>query len=228
MFEGLKEKTEKLREKFIGPREVYFENGVSFVAKVTEEEPHLALMKDEREEFNFKSFVPPETKLIFDMTKPWGTYFKKENKPPKIVVGKFTDIDGILAFLHEAGHLANELSYNLALSAKQKHSQEINKRWEENVYDASRLLAMKHEREAVILNERNAWAFALKKARWLERTYGISILEKIGDNKKVFEFINGFLNTYEQGYLNELYKIDIFSKEQMEQLFADLEKSSQE
>ncbi|KKS19356.1 MAG: hypothetical protein UU78_C0088G0009, partial [Candidatus Roizmanbacteria bacterium GW2011_GWC2_41_7] len=76
-------------------------------------------------------------------------------------------------------------------------------------------------------NERNAWAFALKKARWLERTYGISILKKMGGNKKVFDFVNGFLNTYEQIYLDELYNIDIFTKEQMEQLFADLDKSSQ-
>jgi len=226
MFEGFLEKNEKFREKSMGPREIYFENGVSFVAKVTEEEPRLALMKDGREEFNFKSFVPPETKLIFDMITPWGAYSKKENEPPKILVGKFTNIDGILAFLHEAGHLANEFSANLALSAKQKHEQEINKD-KEDEYNASRLLAMKDEREAVILNERNAWAFALKKARWLERTYGISILKKIGDNKKVFDFVNGFLNTYEQNYLDELYNVDIFSKEQMEQLFADLDKSSQ-
>ncbi|MBI2446461.1 MAG: hypothetical protein HYV51_01415 [Parcubacteria group bacterium] len=62
MFERFKEKTEKLREKFMGPREIYLENGVSFVAKITEEESRLALMKDGREEFNFKSFAPPETK----------------------------------------------------------------------------------------------------------------------------------------------------------------------
>ena len=223
MFEGFMEKTEKLREKSIGPREIHFENGVSFVAKITEEEPRLALMKDGREEFNFKSFVPPETKLIFDMSDPWWAHLKTENEPPKILVGRFTDIDGILAFLHEAGHLANEISANLAFSAKQKHEQEINKD-KENEYNASRLLAMKHEREAVIINERNAWAFALKKARWLERTYGISILKKMGDNKKVFDFVNGFLNTYEQSYLDELYNVDIFTKEQMKQLFADLEK----
>ena len=227
MFEGLKEKTEKLREKFIGPREIYLENGISFVAKVTEEEPRLALMKDGREEFNFKSFVPPETKLIFDMTEPWVADLKTKNEPPKILVGKFTNIDGILAFLHEAGHLANEISSNLALSAQQKHKAEINKD-KENEYNISRLLAMKDEREAVILNERNAWAFALKKARWLERTYGISILKKIGDNKKIFDFVNGFLNNYEQSYLDELYNVDIFTKEQMEQLFTDLENSDQE
>ena len=223
MFEGFMEKTEKLREKSKGPREIHFENGISFVAKITEEEPHLALMKDGREEFNFKSFVPPETKLIFDMAEPWGAYLKTENESPKILVGKFTNIDGILAFLHEAGHLANELSFNSAFSAKQKHNQEINKD-KENEYKTSRLLAMKHEREEIILNERNAWAFALKKARWLERTYGISILKKIGDNKKVFEFVNSFLDGYEQNYLDELYNVDIFTKEQMEQLFADLEK----
>ncbi|MBI2446460.1 MAG: hypothetical protein HYV51_01410 [Parcubacteria group bacterium] len=132
-----------------------------------------------------------------------------------------------MAFLHEAGHLANEISSNLALSSKQKHRSEISM-WGKNNYNTSRLSAMKHEREAVILNERNAWAFALKKARWLERTYGISILKKIGGRKKIFEFVNGFLNEYEQGYLDELYNVDTFSKEQMEQLFADLEKSGQE
>lgn len=223
MFEGLKGKAEKLRERFVAPMEIHFENGVSFVAQIIEEEPRLVLKKDGREEFDFKSFVPPETELVFNMKRPWGAYHQTENKPPKIEVGKFTDIDGILAFLHEAGHLSDKLSFNLVFSAKQKHKQEISQD-KENAYKASRLLAMKHEKEAVILAERNAWAFALKKARWLERTYGISILEKIGDRKKVFEFVNRFLNGYEQVYLDELYNIDIFSKEQMEQLFADLTK----
>ena len=53
-------------------------------------------------------------------------------------------------------------------------------------------------------------------------------MKKLGGKKKVFEFVNDFLNSYEQNYLDELYNIDIFTKEQMEQLFADLEKSSQE
>ena len=226
MFEELKWKTGKLREEFDKGREIHFENGVSFVAKITEEEPRLALMKDGREEFNFKSFVPPETKLIFDMARPWKAYQKTENESAQITVGRFKDVDGLLSFLHEAGHLNNELSSNAAFFAEQKHKQEI-KKDKENEYKSSRLLAMKHEREAVILNERNAWAFALKKARWLERTYGISILKKMGGNKKVFDFVNGFLNTYEQIYLDELYNVDIFTKEQMEQLFADLDKSSQ-
>lgn len=221
MFEVLKEKTEKLREKFIGPREIHFENGISFVAKIVEEEPCLVLRKDGREEFDFKNFAPLETKLIFDMTKPWESFPRTENEPPKIVVGKFTDVGGILAFLHEAGHLADESAFGSVLSAKQKHKQEINQD-NNNEYKASRLLAMKHEKEAVVLAERNAWAFALKKARLLERTYGISILKKIGDNKKIFDFVNKFINSYEQGYLDELYNIDIFSKEQMEQLFAEI------
>lgn len=223
MFEGLKEKTEKLREKFVGPREICFENGVSFVAQITEEEPRLILNKDGREEFDFKNFAPPETKLIFDMAKPWEAAPKTENAPPEIVVGRFTGVDGILAFLHEAGHLADESAFDSVLSAKQKHMQEIIQD-NSNEYNSSRLLAMKHEREAVILAERNAWAFALKKARLLERTYGISILKKLGGNEKIFKFINRFLNTYEQGYLDELYNIDIFSKEQMENFFIDLEK----
>lgn len=224
MFEGLKGKAEKLREKFVGPREINLENGVSFVAKIAEKEPRLILMKDGREEFDFRNFIPSETELILDVTSPWKTHFETENEPPKIIIGKFTDIDGILAFLHEAGHLANDLSSRLAFSAKQKYAQEIKKN-NKNEYKISRLLALKQERDAVILNERNAWAFALKKARWLERTYGISILEKIGGRKEVFEFVNKFLNGYERNYLDELYNIDIFSKEQMEQLFADLEKS---
>lgn len=223
MFEGLKGKAEKLREKFVGPREVRFENGVLFVAQMMGEEPRLVLKKDGREEFDFKSFVPPETELIFNMSDLWTAYNPTPDTPPKIIIGKFTDIDGILAFLHEAGHLANKLSSDLAFSAKQKHDQEIDM-YGRNEYNAYRLLAMKREKEAIIINERNAWAFALKKARWLERTYGISILKKIGGRKEVFEFVNRFLNSYEQGYLKELYNIDIFSKEQMEQLFADLEK----
>jgi len=226
MFEELKWKTGKLREEFDKGREIHFENGFSLATNITEK-PGLVLMKDGREEFDFKNFVPPETELIFDVTRPWKAYHKTENEPPKIIVGRFIYVDGLLSFLHEAGHLNNELSSNAAFFAEQKHKQEI-KKDKENEYKISRLLAMKHERETIILNERNAWAFALKKARWLEQTYGISILKKIGDKKKVFEFVNGFLNTYEQGYLDELYNIDIFTKEQMEQLFADLENSDQE
>lgn len=223
MLERLREKTEKLREKFIGPMEIDFENDISFVAQITEEEPRLTLRKDGQEVFNFKNFAPLETKLIFNMAKPWAAYMATENEPPKIVVGRFTDVDGVLSFLHEAGHLDDEPAIISMNAAKQRHRQETNED-KKYKYPASRLLAIKHEREKVILAERNAWAFALKKARWLERTYGISILKKIGNNEEVFKFVNSFLNDHEQVYLSELYHVDIFTKEQMEEFFTDLEK----
>ena len=55
MFEELKWKTGKLREEFDKGREIHFENGFSLAANVTEE-PRLVLMKDGREELDFKNF----------------------------------------------------------------------------------------------------------------------------------------------------------------------------
>jgi len=85
------------------------------------------------------------------------------------------------------------------------------------------LQAMKEERALVLLEERTAWAFALRQARQLERQLGISILKKIGNAAEVAKYVNGFLESYEQVYLDDLQDLNIFSQAEMEKMFRQLE-----
>ena len=48
--------------------------------------------------------------------------------------------------------------------------------------------------------ERDAWTFALRTIRMLERKYDITILKRIGTAKDVRDKIHFCLNTYEEAY----------------------------
>lgn len=74
--------------------------------------------------------------------------------------------------------------------------------------------------------ERDAWAFSLRKTRELERAHGINIFNRIEGEGKTWEnvrdFANRALQTHEQVYLDELDNVNVFTKEEMEQLFDQL------
>jgi len=86
------------------------------------------------------------------------------------------------------------------------------------------LRALKEEREEVVRAERSAWAYSLRTVRKIEREYGIKVLEKMGKVEDVKNFINGYLNSYEETYLKELRDIDIYTTEDMKKLFDSLDK----
>jgi hypothetical protein len=221
MFGKFFEKINKPKEQLPGPREINFENGVKLEIffEGVNREPQFKLTKNGTEIHDFKTDAPEGTRTELSPKNKW----EADSGSKTIHVGQYKDVDGILSFLHEAGHLNDEVSADLVFTAKRRHAEEM---IEDKMYHYpdKRLLAMSEEKRAVISAERNAWAFALKKTRQLEKEFGISILKRIGKVDDVVKHVNHFLNTYEQPYLIELYNIDIFTKEEMEKLFAEIEK----
>lgn len=222
MFEKFFEKINKPKEQLPGPREIDFENGIKlsvFIEDISKE-PRFKLTKDGIEVHDLRSDAPKGTKIKLNPENKW----EADSGSMTIYVGRYKDVDGILSFLHEAGHLHDEVSADLVFTAKRRHAEEMieDKR---NSYPGKRLSAMNEEKKIVISAERNAWAFALKKARQLEKEFNISILKRMGKADDVVQYVNSFLNTYEQSYLDELYNIDIFTKAEMEKLFAEIKQS---
>lgn len=223
MFGKFLEKINKPKEQLSGPREINFENGIKLEISLADAKPDLQfkLTKNGTEIHDFKTDAPEGTKIELSPKNKW----EADSDSQTIYVGKYKDADGILSFLHEAGHLHDKVSADLVFTAKRRHAEEMIKD-KQNHYPEDRLLAMNKEREIVISAERNAWSFALKKTRQLEKKFDISILKRIGNVDDVIKHVNSFLGTYEQSYLDELYNIDIFTKEEMEKLFAKLDKQS--
>ncbi|MFH0892114.1 MAG: hypothetical protein V1867_05030 [Candidatus Falkowbacteria bacterium] len=214
-----KEKIEKAREKIIGPRRIEFVNGKSLVVSVTGDEPEIKLMEGDREVLDLKTLAPEGTKLEFSEKNKWGAI------EGKICIGKFTGIDCLLAYLHEAGHLHNgDMKMVRAAEAGYLLEKIKDKQWR---YPTERLRALKEEKTVVMASERNAWAYALRQARKLEKGEGIDIFERFGGVKGVFSFVNKYLESYEERYMNELYHCDIFTKEDMEELFARLDEAEE-
>jgi hypothetical protein len=218
MFEKIAEKIETAREKYKGPRRIDVGNGKELRIKFRGEEPEVKLCESGRELLDLKSLAPAGTRLEFDIKDEWHAY-PAENL---VKIGKFKDVGLFLTLLHEFGHLHNDFDLDLVYSAKAKYLQERTKDRVNN-FDLARLTAMKEERAAVLRAERSAWAYALREVRRLERQYGLEIFGRIGDFEEIRNFVNKHLDTYEQGYLEELYHADIFTKEDMKKLFAKIE-----
>lgn len=142
-----------------------------------------------------------------------------------LYVGRFKGVDAIFAFLHEIGHLNNREDMGIIYRLEQAAERErrIDRH---NDYPNSRLKALAEERKWLLRIERDAWAFALRKIRELERKHGVSVFARVEGEGKVWEnirdLVNQSLETHEQIYLDELYQIDIYSKEEMEELFNSL------
>lgn len=220
MFGNFFEKINKPKEQLPGPREIVFENGTKLAISIegADKKPQFKLIKDGVEIYDLKSEAPEGTKIELSPENKWAANHGSNT----IYVGRYEDADGILSFLHEAGHLRDEVSADLVFTARRRHAEEFIED-KEDQFPPKRLSAMSEARKTEILDERNAWAFALKRTRQLEKKFGISILKRMGKVEDLVQYINKSLNSHEQFYLNELYHIDIFTKEEMERLFAEIE-----
>jgi hypothetical protein len=128
--------------------------------------------------------------------------------------------------LHELGHIYDELGEEKVNKAKREYWNE-KKKDTKNSYPIQVQVAIYEEMKEVMRSERSAWAFALRKARELERKYGINIFNQIGKTDDIVSFVNGFLKTYEDSYVGQLYDMDIYSKKGMMELFERIEKDMQ-
>ena len=214
----------KREEKFNEYREFDFENGIKFVFRVLNDEPSLRFIdKDGKDLVDLLEFVPAGT--VLELGDRWiageivggGT---------AITVGKFSNpSDAILSFFHEAGHLNDIENARRSIRAREKYSEELGKD-KANNYTKERLRSMAEAKKADIVAERNAWAFALKKTREIERQLGIKIFDKLSGGDIVAQkakiFVDAYLGTYEKRYLDELYDLQIYTKEEMEKFFEDL------
>lgn len=216
-------KIEKAREKMLGPRTIEFENGIRLEVEMDGNEPTIRLMQKGRELLDLKSFVPEGTEIRYNPKELWQADIDEKTQAKKIEVGKFKGVDCLLSFFHEVGHIHDAVSVGIIrdLSAKSYYEKMNDK---DNSYPKERLRALKEEREEVVRAERSAWAYSLRTVRKIEREYGIKVLEKMGKAEDVKNFINGYLNSYEETYLKELRDIDIYTTEDMKKLFDSLDK----
>jgi hypothetical protein len=219
MFDAFGEKIEKLRERIAGPREIMFEKGKKLIVSIVGEEAQIKLMDGENEILDLRSLAPEGTKFVFSPKDKWGA--EAGNKI--LYFGRFKGADCLLSFLHELGHLEDELGEKLINQAKREYWRE-KKSDTNHAYPIQMQVAIYEEMKEVMRSERSAWAFALRKARELERRYDIVIFKQIGKTEDVVNFVNGFLKTYEDGYVSELYDLDIYTKEGMMEFFSNLEK----
>lgn len=219
---NLAEKKARTREKILGPRKIVFKNGMTLQVELSGEKPRISLFdKDNKQVLNLRDLAPEGTELEFNNKKKWGA------EPGKVYIGEFKDVDCLLSYLHELGHLWNDHDFDIVNSSNIARARERVED-ERRAFPDSRLSAIKEGHEVNIASERSAWAMALRQARKLEQVYGIDILSRIGNTEDVMKFINKYLKTYEDGTLGELNDMDIFTKEDMLKLFADLDKKQEE
>jgi hypothetical protein len=230
-LETIKYESEKIRELLMGPRVIEFDNGIVLETSVTKDgKPNLKLKKDGQVIEDLNAMVPRDVELVFDPSGKWRVE-GEIGKGFKLYIGKFKDVDAILSFLHELGHLQNRQDLEIIskfryISSKERSLDVLNE------YPKSRLRALADEKKWVIKSERDAWAFALKQARQLEKKHGIRIFERLKGEKnapnwkKASDWINSFLGKYEENFLDELYDLDIYTKEEMEEFFESLTNQS--
>lgn len=222
----------KEKEQVFQDYELEFENGIKFVAQAKEEKLEFKLQRNGKVLFDLKSFAPLGTEFKFSPKDEWENWIMICKEFPQngkcfeetrmiVMVGKFYGIENLLDLLHEIGHLNYKELIDLAWTARLRYADEVMKD-KLRAYPLSRLIAMKEEREQVLYSERQAWAFALRKVRELERRFGIDIFKRIGKAEDVKRYVDICLNKYEQGYLNELYNLYIYTKEQMENYFKGI------
>ena len=227
MFENSHVKIGAESEKFNEYKEFDFENGVKLIFRVLNDEPSLRFIdKDGKDLIDLMEFAKAGTTFELHPEDKWEAKGDNKDGNYRIFLGKFNNApEAILSFLHEAGHLNDFKTSYSAWEAVQKYSREVSED-KDNAYPRKRLLAMARAKEAQMKSERNAWAFAINKARDIERRLGISIFDKIGgeDNiaQKAKRFVDTYLGTYEKKYLDQLDSLDIYTKEEMEKFFEDL------
>lgn len=219
MFNTFEKKTKEKRSEY---HEIEFEHGIRLIFRILENQPSLRFIDENGKDLlDLIELAPIETRLRL-YTK-WGA--NMEENIPTISVGEFNGIEALFEFLHESGHLHNWTDTESYNTAQKRHDEE-KKRDSNNANPNSRLKAMKSERVALLKTEQNAWAFAIKKIVELEGRFDIHIFNRIGGvgktNERVTDYINKHLDMTNKPYLDELYELDIFSREQMEKFFEEL------
>ena len=146
------------------------------------------------------------------------------DKIPHVYFGKFENQNSLLDFLHEAGHLR---AYDIVIeSAKAKRATDRERKYDSgNAIPKSLLKALKVEIGLVIKSERDAWAFALKEAREIEKRLGINLVSK-HENERIVEsakeHVRKNLGAYEKYFLSEqtFHEAKIKTMRQLEAYFV--------
>lgn len=189
----------------------------------------IGFKKDNLIVLDFNWFVPAGTKFRLSRKNDWSAVMPNHHgQKPEVLVGRFDEIKDLFNLLHEIGHVVDSTETEFiwsAIKANQK-SRALDKA---NIYPESRLKAIKKEYEEVLLAERSAWLFAIRQAHLLELQYGFDLFKKnFSRTDAIVDYVNQYLKTYEQNYLGELRDFDIYSKEEMIELFSRLGQSEPE
>lgn len=219
MAEGIGGLLERSRERLLGPRVVKFSNGLRMTASISGSEPKVTLQRGSQVLVDLKSFAPEGTIVKFDPKGKWGAIPQDATNRPVLIMGKFESVEAILDYLHECGHLQDPASTDLALTLERRYYESFFNK-DPNNHSYERFKVLSERNEAVVHSERDAWAFSLKNIRQLEQQFGIDIISKLGGVKNVFNYVNSYVQKYEQHTMTELeyLGIQIYSKKEIEKL----------
>ncbi len=193
--------------------EMPLENGIKFAVRDKQGELELILEKDDKELLNFRSLAPAETKFVYNQDNKWS--INRENqKQPILNFSDFKKMVNLLQFLHEVGHLNNpELSDALA-KTKAVYNEEREKD-KTNAFPKSRYQALYNKRKAVLLSERKAFVYALRKIKESEENFKINIFDRIGQPREILRMIKHCINVEENNILGDLNDENITNKKEL-------------
>ncbi len=215
--ETIRNRTDKkkslLEKQGFKPYELMLENGIKLEARDKQGELELILEKDGQELFDFKSLVPQETKFVYKPNDRWSID-RKNPKEPILNFVDFKSMVNLLLYLHEVGHLNNPELADALTKAKAVYNEE-RKKDETNDWPKSRYQALYNKRKAVLLSERKAFIYALRKIKELEENFKINIFDRIGQPREILKKIKYCVNEEENKILGDLHDENITDKKEL-------------
>jgi len=214
MFENLFNKNEKNKQ--FESYQHTFTDGTEFVVTVVHNEYHFVISDAENNTFDLARLVKGSIQFAYSSNDEWMATVDEVGKS-SIQFGKFTEIRDILSLLHEIGHVNNVIDTQLALDAQQKYSQ---KKYSAGIHSEKmervRLLYEAHDLTKI--SERNAWAFALRSIRSIEKRMNVTLQEDLGSSAEIRQYIERHLHQYEESAQEEM---SVLSEESIQKILGD-------
>ena len=211
----------KIREKIFGPRKFNLGNNVELVVSILgNPEIFFADKRTGEKLLDTASFLDYKC-VFFEFNKEveWGAFFYFLTAvPEKITIGNINThpILILLYLLHEIGHTNNRVDTEISTFMVRRHVLSILEIEKTREIKESNIRVLADAWYAEILSERNAWAYALRMMRKIEKTLNITLLGK-NEKKMVKERIRECLYSHSRRFTGyELYYMGIREHEKAE------------
>lgn len=187
----------RIKENYIEHGIVEFEDGIKLISRFKGEHVGVKLYKNDIELMDLRDFVSTYVQLRLGK---WGTSFDKLSEPV-IFMMPIQNCEDVLSFLHEVGHACDPEISDLCFSLRSKRfNMELGRMKYINFPEY--VDALWEEYQVTMRSEREAWAFALRTARHLERKYNIIILKSIGTVCDIRNMLKKHIMLYEASFVS--------------------------